>query len=417
MKALNDWLAAPAPDRFPYAAVVAAYREGGKHFVPAALLDLLDRARRASAAVPAGSGGDGGGAAREVLDRFLDTALDKYDGRYDYPTYTALSLLAPPSGAGPEETRRHRDRLVVHLLGDLARFERAALDGETALLPLLRPSPLLVGKRHRLALRVAAPALARLGLPGPVPGEDPERAARRLWETADASMTGRERQVLELSMLPVHVTHDEYLFLRVLQAFEATFTVLAADLRAAIEALDAGRGASAAERLRHAAAALTESAPLFSLLATMQAEAFRVFREFTEGASAIQSRSYKLVESLCRTPDAERLHSHAYRSVPEVRERVLAGQRTLDDAYADALARPRAGRGRLLPAAAAMEEFASALRRWRQTHYRLAVRMLGSRTGTGYTEGTPYLGEVRKIPVFDSVRHGAQEPEEATSAA
>ncbi|MFI6149153.1 tryptophan 2,3-dioxygenase family protein [Streptomyces sp. NPDC051109] len=414
MKALTDWLAAPEPDRFPYAGVVAAYREGGKHFVPGSLLALLDRARGELTAAPAPVGA-GQEAAREVLERFLDTALDKYDGRYDYPTYTALSLLAPPAGAGPEEMRGHRDRLVVHLLGDLARFELEAVAGETALLPQLRPSPLLVGKRHRLALRVAAPALARLGLLGPVPGEEPEKAARRLWETADASMTARERLVLDLSMLPVHVTHDEYLFIRVLQAFEATFTLLAAELRAAIEALDAGRGPAAADRLRRAAAALTESAPLFSLLATMQAEAFRVFREFTEGASAIQSRSYKLVESLCRTPDAERLHSHAYRSVPEVREQVLAGQRSLDDAYADALAGPRAGRGCVLPAAAAMEEFASAMRRWRQTHYRLAVRMLGSRSGTGYTEGTPYLGEVRKIPVFDSV-HCAQEAEASSAA-
>jgi tryptophan 2,3-dioxygenase len=48
----------------------------------------------------------------------------------------------------------------------------------------------------------------------------------------------------------------------------------------------------------------------------------------------------------------------------------------------------------------AMAEFAAALSRWRQTHYRLAVRMLGAKPGTGYTDGTPYLERVRAVPVF-----------------
>ena len=64
--------------------------------------------------------------------------------------------------------------------------------------------------------------------------------------------------------------------------------------------------------------------------------------------------------------------------------------------------------GRLDPAGAvalerAMRDFAATLFQWRQTHYSLAVRMLGERSGTGYTEGTPYLREVRKIPVFCSI--------------
>ncbi|MFJ6798038.1 tryptophan 2,3-dioxygenase family protein [Streptomyces sp. NPDC091268] len=403
MRELDDWLEDPEPRRFPFAAVLGEFQRVGKHFVDEELLKTLAVARDRlpggdSAGVPAAAEPADADAAG-VLERFLDTALDKFDGRYDYPTYTALSLLAPPR-ADARTVRVHRDRTVVRLLGDLVRFELAAAEGRTALFPELRPDPVLVGKRHRLAVRVAAPALRRLGLAdpgGPAPSTDPAQAARRLWETVDASMSGPERLVLALSMLPVHTTHDEYLFIRVLQAFEATFTLLAAELRGAITALDGGDRARAVGRVTRAAGALTESAPLFSLLATMQVEAFQTFREYTDGASAIQSRAYKLVESLCRTPDADRLHSHAYRSVPEVRAGVLAGRRTLDEAYADA-------RGDAHPAlGAAMEEFASALRRWRQTHYRLAVRMLGTRPGTGATEGTPYLGEVRKIPVFDAL--------------
>jgi hypothetical protein len=145
---------------------------------------------------------------------------------------------------------------------------------------------------------------------------------------------------------------------------------------------------------------LEESFRLFSLLATMQIESFQQFRRFTEGASAIQSRNYKLVESLCRAPDDDRLDSAAYRSVPELRERVLQRPPNLDDAVW------LAGQVGTLSVAerkeltGALHGFAAQLVQWRQTHYRLAVRMLGDRPGTGYTEGTPYLKEVRAIPVF-----------------
>jgi len=148
---------------------------------------------------------------------------------------------------------------------------------------------------------------------------------------------------------------------------------------------------------------MAESAPLFSMLATMQVESFRTFRQFTEGASAIQSRNYKTLESLCRKLDPERFESPAYYQVPEVRKRVLAGQPTLDDAFQEICQSDDISdedRDRL---ADGMRGFASALLRWRNTHYRLAVRMLGNATGTGYTEGVPYLKSVRTIPVFRTV--------------
>jgi tryptophan 2,3-dioxygenase len=138
----------------------------------------------------------------------------------------------------------------------------------------------------------------------------------------------------------------------------------------------------------------------------MQVEAFQTFREFTEGASAIQSRNYKIVESLCRQPDRARLDSAAYLSVPEVRERVLAGPLTLDEAFQAARAVGRLSSGNIDDLEQAMREFAATVLRWRRTHYRIAVRMLGERTGTGYTEGAPYLNAVQAIPVFSSVAMG-----------
>ncbi|MET9625510.1 tryptophan 2,3-dioxygenase [Streptomyces sp. NPDC006464] len=400
MRELTAWLDAPEAAAFPYRPVLAEFHRVGKHFVADGLLASLAAARERLAELPPEASVAPG---RRLLDGFLDTALDKWDGRYDYPTYTALVLLAAPDAGPGTRVRDHRDRLVAMLLADLLRFEREAAAGATGLFPELRPDASLVAKRYRLALRVALPALRRLGLDHPDPGAEPGEAARLLWETVSGALDEGERQVLRLSMLPVYVSHDEYLFVRVLQAFEATFALLVVRLRSSIAALDADDEAGAVRSLGVAESALAESAPLFSLLATMQAAAFQEFRQFTEGASAIQSRGYKLVESLCRTPDAERLHSHAYRSVPEVRAGVLDGQRTLDDAYRGYRARRGDGGDVRDGLTGAMAGFASALRRWRQTHYRLAVRMLGERSGTGYTEGTPYLSAVRRIPVFDSV--------------
>jgi tryptophan 2,3-dioxygenase len=237
--------------------------------------------------------------------------------------------------------------------------------------------------------------------------KDPIAGARRLWANVAADLSPAERRTLQLTILPVSLIHDEYQFIRVLQSFEATFNLMAVQLQAAIRALTKGECDLALAHLQAAEMRLREAAPLFSLVATMQVEAFHTFREFTEGASAIQSRNYKLLESLCRQPDQDRLDAPAYLSVPEVRERVLAGQVTLDEAFQAARAGHLSARDSE-DLEQVMREFAATLLRWRRTHYGIAVRMLGERTGTGYTEGSPYLKAVQTIPVFPSLPNGEE---------
>ncbi|GAA0990560.1 hypothetical protein GCM10009555_076500 [Acrocarpospora macrocephala] len=402
MPEITSVISASTTTEFPYDTVLDEFHRVGKHCVSHDILTALDKVR---ATLPGGSGSP---AQIGLLTRFLDIALDKYDDRYDYPTYVALSLLPlpgaenpPPRGASAEG---QRDRLVVQLVGDALRFELAVADGRTDLLPQLRPEARTVEKRCRLALRAIRPALGRIGLAADVAGGgdqlDPVTEARGICAAIEADLSPTERRTLRLSMLPVWVVHDEYLFIRVLQSFETTYALIAVQLLAATAALSDGDSAGAIRRLAVAGAALSESAPLFSLLATMQVAAFHTFRAYTEGASAIQSRNYKIVESLCRKPDRPRLDSAAYHSVPEVRARVLAGQATFDEAVEVAVADGRLGADGRAELELAMHGFATALLQWRQTHYSLAVRMLGERSGTGYTEGTPYLREGRKIPVF-----------------
>jgi tryptophan 2,3-dioxygenase len=293
----------------------------------------------------------------------------------------------------------------VQLIADASRFEIAAAEGATAFLPQMRPDARTTAKRCRLALQVAGPAARRLGLSDGVNVADPIAAARRLWVNLAADLTPVERRMLQLTMLPVSLLHDEYQFIRVLQSFEATFALVAVQLQAAVRALADGEVHLALPRIQAAEARLHEAAPLFSLVATMQIAAFHTFRELTEGASAIQSRNYKLVESLCRRPDPARLDAAAYLSVPEVRQRVLAGQVTLDDAFQAARAAGYLTARDMDDLEREMRKFAATLLRWRRTHYGIAVRMLGERTGTGYTEGSPYLEAVQTIPVFLSLAH------------
>ncbi|WUI09105.1 tryptophan 2,3-dioxygenase family protein [Micromonospora sp. NBC_00421] len=390
MRELTNWSSGTAdPEQFPYHAVVAEFNRVGKHFVKKELLALLDQLR---AQVNARAAPD------RQLSAFLDVALDKWDARYDYLSYLALPLLPLPAVG-----RRERDRLLVDLVADAVAFELAASTDGTDLLPEQRPGPMLVTKRCRLGVRAGFAALTRLGLAGTVTDPDPVTAAVALHRLAVTGRDAARERVLRLSMLPVYVSHDEYLFIRVLQAYECLFAGVAEELRATITALGTGRPRQAAARLAYARELIGGAGALFSLLATMQPAAFRTFREYTEGASAIQSRSYKLMESLCRTPEPARLDSTAYRSVPEVRDLVRAGQPSIDQAYRAAVRDGRLRGTEHTLVRQQMAAFAEAVLTWRRTHHRLAVRMLGSRTGTGYTEGTPYLAAVRSVPVFTAV--------------
>jgi tryptophan 2,3-dioxygenase len=398
---LRAWLHAPDPKKFPYAAVIRHYHEGGKHFASRELLELLSDVRKRLPEMR--------GPWRHVhtLVAFLSTALDKLDGRYDYTTYLALSLLQLPTVDDPIEqaafARPRCDRLVVQLVSDLLTFEVAAMEGNTTLFPRMRPDKDLVIKRCKHGLRTIRPALARLSLDGGLSAAAPAVLARQASSVVHADMSFSERRALELSILPVYTIHDEYMFLRVLQAFETTFALLSVQIRMVVSALTEREIDRALHFLNASKFALHESAPLFAMLATMQVESFQAFRKFTEGASAIQSRNYKIVESLCREPDRDRVDSLAYQSVPEVRHRILAGHATLDDAYRQLCESNDVSEQARDQLDEAMKGFAHALLRWRNTHYRLAVRTLGEAPGSGFTEGTPYLDRARIIPVFHNL--------------
>ncbi|MET0527641.1 MAG: tryptophan 2,3-dioxygenase family protein, partial [Microvirga sp.] len=304
---LQRWLSLPNVDTFPLDEVITEFRQVGKHFVTSELLAALAEAR---ASLPEGADG---------LRRVLNTLLDKHDGRFDNPTYLALHDLPLPTTAGgcPFDTaaaEQQCDRLIVLLIADVLRFEIAAYDGTTELLPLMRPDKRTTAKRCTLGLRVLRTAMTRLGIDAASDTKDPIEAARELCARVD--QTTEEKHMLAVTLLTVSTVHDEHLFVRMLQCYETTFSLVIVHLRAAMIAVRAGDAVRATRMLRAAASAMDDASPLFSLVATMQPEAFMTFREYTDGASAIQSRSYKTIESLCRQPDPERLAGPGYDAVP-----------------------------------------------------------------------------------------------------
>ena len=127
---------------------------------------------------------------------------------------------------------------------------------------------------------------------------------------------------------------------------------------------------------------MDRNASLFRMVATMRFEAFHTFREFTDGASAIQCEQYKRFEGLCGLPPAARLASPAFESVPAVHAEVSEGQDTMTDAYRDALATGRHP-AELATVAGLLRTLEDSHRRWKSTHVTLATRMLGDARGSG----------------------------------
>lgn len=386
---LDRWNEGQGSGVFPVDRVIAEYRRVGKHFVDSRLLERLALGR------------DVLSSDSEDLHRLLATALDKFDGRFDNPSYLALHDLPLPatSGGCPLDTaaaERQRDRLTALLITDTLRFELDALDGRIHIMPLLRPSRRLVAKRCAIGARILKSVLPRLDIDVVSAADDPIDVARTLCAGIEKTHSGDDRRMLEATFLPVYVAHDEHMFIRMLQTYETTFALVAVEIRAAIVAIQAGRIARAASALSIATQMLDDASPCFSLVATMQPEAFMIFRQFTDGASAIQSRTYKEIESHCRRPDEDRLSGPGYDATPEVRERVRAGRTTLDDAASRAQLSPEDA----VLLRAAMDAFEAEIFAWRRTHHNIASRMLGLKRGTGYTEGVPYLADGLETPVF-----------------
>jgi len=393
-ESVDNWRQTNSYHGFPYIEIALAVREYGKHFVSTEFLDKLDILRR-DLAVSSRS---------DSVLNFLNIVLDKYDSNYDYRSYLALENLGLPDTKTTlvdySDSLQRIDRMLVLLVSDVIKFEHKALSGNTWMSTML-PDKDLVDKRTVYAMKILSPYLSRTSL-RELGRTGKEMCFPSLVREVDLMTSGEERHTLNITMLPVHTVHDEYMFIRVLQCFEYVFSWIAVYLRAAISAFSHDPKVVALH-INNSTSCLKEALYLFRLLRTMRSDSFKEFREFTEGASAIQSRNYKLIESLCCHPEQGRVDSIAYDSVPDVQEQLAPDMVTIDSEYARVIEENIYPPGEIEEVESAMKEFGIILKRWREAHYGIARIMLGDGAGTGYTEGTPYLKKVKSIPVFSSL--------------
>jgi tryptophan 2,3-dioxygenase len=240
-----------------------------------------------------------------------------------------------------------------------------------------------------------------------VAGEENEDVVDAVARELLAAATPEQRRALALSMQPVYIAHDEYLFIRVLESYEVTFAAMAAQIRDAIDAVWTGRAEDAADSVRKCADLLGSARRLFTLLATMQVESFRDFRTYTVGASAIQSGNYKTFEALCSPPVRSRMESPAYDAVPQIRDRIQNDWIDLTTAVVSATGDGRIDAAGLAVIRSAATELEDVHQRWKQTHWKLAIRMIGEEKGTGYTVGVPYLKGVIDNRLFAQLTGGS----------
>ncbi|WP_367319157.1 tryptophan 2,3-dioxygenase family protein [Streptomyces sp. HUAS ZL42] len=368
-------------------------RRTGKHFLSErSLVELSDIRRRHTARRP-------------FLEAFLDGMLDKYEGRYWNRSYLSLPLLellldGRYSALSP-------DRMSTLLMSDVVRFEIQTAGGSHESPSLGRPDPVTLRKRLRHALRFVVD-----GLGGPDADDLPSRVADMpqpgleglvdLLPGPPATDAGRWFGV---TVQPVYVLHDEYFFIRILQTHEMLFTAIATHMKGAIGALRAGQLESSVAWINHATEIFERAAALFRIVATMRAGQFSIFRQFTQGASAIQSEQYKRFEILCGVPPAPRLHSAAFTSVPAVRaEAEDTAHDTLTRAYLDLREAGVFSQAEWNLLDAALSRLEGRHQRWKSTHRSLAVRMLGDAHGSGYTDGVPYLTKCLENRLFWQLR-------------
>ena len=286
---LQRWLAPGPPDDLAGLALARLVtREvrwvGTHHLDPALLADLAAVRDRYAGREP-------------ILDDFLDCVLAKYDGRYWNRTYLCLPVLerlidGPDAALDPVG-------LAALLAADVVRHELCASRRGKRVSPLDRPD----GRTLHTRVRQAGAVQVRQPRRGAG-----HRPARRRRARPDGGTAGHPRRLpvapdpwaadwLEVTVQPVSTVHDEYFFIRALQGHEIVYGVAARSVADAVTALAEGRPGEAARCVDRATVMVERGQSLFRMVATMRYDAFHTFREFTQGASAIQSEQYKRFEA------------------------------------------------------------------------------------------------------------------------
>jgi len=217
--------------------------------------------------------------------------------------------------------------------------------------------------------------------------------------------------------------HDEPLFIIIHQVYELWFKLILHEVDSAAAHLQADRVGEATRLLRRVVEIQRLLISQVRILETMRPQDFLGFRYHLNPASGFQSVQFRELEFALGLKDGD-IHKHLV-STPEetarLRQRLRAP--SLGDAFDDVLVRrgfergapPQGGPGGrsqpedwrlealvriyddpdahpdLLALAEVLVEVDECLALWRAHHVQMVERMIGSRRGTGGSEGVAYL--------------------------
>ncbi|HVF91834.1 MAG TPA: tryptophan 2,3-dioxygenase family protein [Blastocatellia bacterium] len=214
--------------------------------------------------------------------------------------------------------------------------------------------------------------------------------------------------------------HDETLFIIIHQVYELWFKQILHELDTIIERLDGDEPLSAHRLLRRCIEIQRVLVSQVAVLETMTPMDFLAFRDHLLPASGFQSSQFREIEFVSGLKEPGFLKNYKEGSPERARLQARLKQRSVGDAFYDMLRR----RGFELPAdtgegasrehetrlrelmriyveadshydlfllAESLIEFDERFSLWRMRHVKMVERMIGSKSGTGGSEGAAYL--------------------------
>ncbi|NDI37121.1 hypothetical protein [Chengkuizengella sediminis] len=407
-------------ENFPFQTILDYYHKVGKHFVGE---EILEKLLQIEEKVNQRLEGDKSFHSF-LLQQFLVMLLDKHKGIYDYHTYIGSRIISELVIPDDLEFIEYLEVQILHLaaiLSDIIRFECHTLIGADK-----RFQRNLSSNHHRKriishvlrAIKVYSPFSYTLQLP-----KNLDETLKILQTELDSNETLSKKladmllkvsedvlsqlpepslKALNLIIFPVYTIHDEYMFIRCLQSLETIFSIVVKGFQTChsqIKFQKFKESIAAMEMLK----AIFDCGPaLFRVVMMMEKDNFAAFRIYTEGASAIQSKQYKMIEILAAEPLKERLNSPAFDSVPSIKKDYLEGNISNFETYMrDYLTDESICKQPIFEEwIMCMKRFEETFISWNNMHFKMAVKMIGNEQGTGYTLGPSYLEKYASRKLF-----------------
>ncbi len=224
--------------------------------------------------------------------------------------------------------------------------------------------------------------------------------------------------------------HDEMLFIVIHQVYELWFKQIIHELRLLRHSLAANDLPGGLETFKRVLTILKTLVAQVDVLETMTPVSFNSFRDRLESASGFQSYQFREMEFLLGRRDARVVRHHPPGTRGRERLEELLGKPSLWDSFLSCLEKrghpvPREALQRdlsrppepspgvqevllriyrtdpeLRTACERMVDLDEGLQEWRYRHVKMVERTIGSKPGTGGSQGAAYLRETLFQPLF-----------------